>query len=245
MSVVFLDALRYPAVVSSPTPASRPRSIRRYENRKLYDPDTGRYVTLEDLGRMVAGGGEVEVVDQKTGEDLTSFTLAQVLLERVRTGASRIPRQVLTRLIRIAAGPSSAWGHWPDPQDAAGRARQEAERIVSRVLGRGGIGLDEALALRQDLGQMVHRLVAEAQTGVESRLRALLERGEGVAGRSLEALRGGLQAFEAYIDGPDAARTAPPSPPPSSRRPRAERTVKRRAGKTTERRRTKGKVRQS
>jgi polyhydroxyalkanoate synthesis repressor PhaR len=233
--------------VSPDTEAPRPRSIRRYENRKLYDAEAGRYVTLEDVGRVVAGGGEVEVVDQKTGEDLTSFTLAQVLLERVRTGASRIPRQVLTRLIRIAAGPSSAWGRWPEPQDAAGRARQEAERIVSRVLGRGGLSLDDAVALRQDLGQMVHRLVAEAQSGVESRLRGLLERGEGVAGRSLEALRGRLQAFEAYIDGP----AAPPASPARRRRP-SGRARPRRAGQPrgagrrgTKSGRTQGKVRQT
>ena len=114
--------------MSAETPSPRPRPIRRYENRKLYDAEAGRYVTLDDVARIVAAGGEVEVVDQKTGEDLTSFTLAQVLLERVRTGASRIPRQVLTRLIRVAAGPSPAWGHWPEPQEMAGRARQEAEQ---------------------------------------------------------------------------------------------------------------------
>ena len=194
-----------------------PRAIRRYGNRKLYDPAARRYVTLEDLARFVAGGREVEVVDQKTGEDLTNLTLAQALLEGVKKGASRIPRQVLTRLIRIAAGPVSAWGEWPEPQDAAGRARQETERIVSRVLGRGRLSLDEAVALRQDVGQMVHQLVAEAQSGVESRLRGLLERGEGVAGRSLEALRGGLQAFEAYIEKP--ARV--PRRRPAGRRPHA------------------------
>jgi polyhydroxyalkanoate synthesis repressor PhaR len=198
-----------------------PRAIRRYGNRKLYDPAARRYVTLEDVARIVAGGHEVEVVDQKTGEDLTNLTLAQVLLEGVRQGASRIPRQVLTRLIRIAAGPASAWGEWPDPQDAAGRARQETERIVSRVLGRGGLSLDQAVALRQDLGQMVHRLVTEAQSGVESRLRALLERGEGVAGRSLEALRGGLQAFEAYIEKPvPASRSESGEGHTGRRRPR-------------------------
>jgi polyhydroxyalkanoate synthesis repressor PhaR len=179
-----------------------PRAIRRYGNRKLYDPVAGRYVTLEDVARIVAGGHEVEVVDQKTGEDLTNLTLAQVLLEGVKQGASRVPRQVLTRLIRIAAGPASAWGEWPEPCDTAGRARQEAERIVSRVIGRGRLSLDDAVALRQDLGEMVHRLVSEAQSGVESRLRALLTRGEEVAGRSLEAFRGRLQAFEAYIEKP-------------------------------------------
>ena len=214
--------------MSLPTPA--PRAIRRYENRKLYDPEAARYVTLEDLGRMVAGGDEVEVVDQKTGEDLTSFTLAQVLLERVRTGASRIPRQVLTRLIRVTASPASGGLQWPDPQDAAGRARREAERIVAKVLAGGGLSLDQAVALRQDLGQMVHRLVAEAQTGVESRLRALLARGEGVAGRSLEALRGGLHAFEAYIEkpapGPPAApagRARPPARPRARKKTRPAR----------------------
>ena len=181
-------------------PATGPHPIRRYGNRKLYDPATRGYVTLEDLAQTVADGRDVEVVDQKTGEDLTNLTLAQVLLEGVKQGASRIPRQVLTRLIRIAAGPASAWGDWPEPQDTASRARQEAERIVSRALGRGRLSLDEAVTLRQDLGQMVHRLVGEAQSGVESRLRAVLQHGEGVAGRSLDALRGGIEAFEAYIE---------------------------------------------
>jgi len=190
--------------------ANGARLIRRYGNRKLYDTATRRYVTLEDLARLVAGGHEIEVVEQKTGEDLTSLTLAQVLLEGVKQGASRIPRQVLTRLIRIAAGPASAWGDWPEPQDTASRARQEAERIVSRVLGRGRLSLDDAVTLRQDVGQMVHRLVSEAHSGVESRLRAVLERGEGVAGRSLDALRGGIEAFEAYIETP-----IPPPPAPA------------------------------
>ena len=198
-------------------PGPAPRPIRRYGNRKLYDAAARRYVTLEDVARLVANGHDVEVVDQRTGEDLTSLTLAQVLLEGVKQGVSRIPHQVLTRLIRIASAPSSAWGEWPEPQDAASRARQEAEKIVSRVLGRGGrLSLDDALALRQDLGQMVHRLVVEAQSGVESRLRGLLEKGEGVAGRSLDALRGRIEALGAYIEKPPTAGRA-------ARRPRTPR----------------------
>jgi polyhydroxyalkanoate synthesis repressor PhaR len=202
--------------------APAPRVIRRYGNRKLYDPAARRYVTLEDLARMVAEGQEIHVLDQKTGEDLTSLTLIQVLLEGVKQGASRIPRQVLTRLIRIAAGPASAWGEWPEPQDTAGRARHEAERIVSRVIGRGRLSLDDAVALRQDVGQMVHRLVTEAQSGVETRLRTLLERGEGVAGRSLDALRGGIEAFEAYIE----KESPPPAPAPGPRKRRKRKPKK-------------------
>lgn len=195
--------------MARPNDAPAPRPIRRYGNRKLYDPAEGRYVTLEDLARMVAAGQEVEVRDQKSGEDLTNLTLAQVLLEGVKQGASRIPRQVLLRLIRIATGPAPAWGEWPEPADAAGRARKEVERRVARALGHGRLSLDDAVALRHDLGLLVHRFVAEAQSGVEARLRALLERGEGVAGRSLEALRGGIEAFGAYIEPGTTAPRAP------------------------------------
>ncbi len=188
-------------------PATVVRQIRRYGNRKLYDPQARRYVTLDDLSALITRGQELCVVDQKTGEDLTNPTLAQVLVEEMKRGASRIPRQVLTRLIRLASGPPSAWSRWPEPQDAAGRARQEAERIVSRLLGRGRLSLDEAVALRHELGQVVHRLVSEAQAGVEGRLRARVEKGEDVAGRSLEALRGRFEAFGSYLA---PAATVPP-----------------------------------
>ena len=66
------------------------------------------------------------------------------------------------------------------------------------------------MALRHDLGQMVHRLVAEAQAGVETRLRSLFEKGEGVAGRSLEVIQGRLEAIESYIEKPRPS--APPAP---------------------------------
>ena len=174
---------------------SGPRTIKRYGNRKLYDPASGRYVTLSELAALVAGGQELEVLDQKTGDDLTNLTLAQALLDGVRQGASRLPRQVLTRLIRIAAAPKALGGEWPGPEEVAGRARSEAERLVAGLLGRGRLSLDDAVALRHELGQLVQRLVSDAQSGVESRLRGLLARGEEAAERSLGALRGRIETY--------------------------------------------------
>jgi len=174
---------------------SGPRTIKRYGNRKLYDPASGRYVTLSELAALVAGGQELEVLDQKTGDDLTNLTLAQALLDGVRQGASRLPRQVLTRLIRIAAAPKALAGEWPGPEEVAGRARSEVERLVAGLLGRGRLSLDDAVALRHELGQLVQRLVSDAQSGVESRLRGLLARGEEAAERSLGALRGRIETY--------------------------------------------------
>jgi polyhydroxyalkanoate synthesis repressor PhaR len=197
------------------------RTIKRYGNRKLYDPAARRYITLSELARLVARGEDVRVLEQPSGADLTNFTLAQALLESVRQGASRIPHQVLTRLIRIAAGPPAGWGAWPEPQDAAGRARRETEQLVSRLLGTGRLSLDDAVALRHDLSELVHRLVSEAQSGVETSLRGLLSRGEEAAGRSLDALRGKLEAYiEKPSSNPRPRGSAVRKPRARSRRPR-------------------------
>jgi polyhydroxyalkanoate synthesis repressor PhaR len=173
--------------------------IKRYENRKLYDPGARKYVTLEDLGRLVAEGGELRVVDQKTGEDLTNLVLAQVLLEGIKERTAEIPRQVLTRLIRLAARPA-AWGEQA-VHDVAAHARAEAERIVSGFVAKGRLTLDEAVAVRQEIAGSVQRLVADAQEALESRFRGLFERpAPGGALASLRALEEKLLAFEHVLE---------------------------------------------
>ena len=81
------------------TPAV-PYVIKRYSNRKLYDPQSSRYVTLDDLKQLIRDGSELRVEDAATGEDLTSVTLAQVLLEGERTHQNALPVNVLHQLIK-------------------------------------------------------------------------------------------------------------------------------------------------
>src|SRR3954452_22604109 len=57
-------------------------SIRRYPNRRLYDRQSRRYITLQDLEDLVKEGKKIEVRDSRTGEDLTRAILTQILLER-------------------------------------------------------------------------------------------------------------------------------------------------------------------
>jgi polyhydroxyalkanoate synthesis repressor PhaR len=200
--------------------ANGSRTITRYSNRKLYDASTRRYVTLPELARLVARGEQVVVIDRATGADLTNLALAQALLESVREGASRIPRQALRQLIRLTSGPASGWGEWPEPDETARRARVEAERLVARLLAAGRLSLDDAVALRHGLSEVVQRLMREAQDGIESRLRSLLERGGAVAGRSLGALRGRLGA---HVDPPSEAAPERRKSGPKRRRRRSGR----------------------
>lgn len=72
--------------------------VKKYSNRRLYDTEESRYITLEELAEKVRSGSDVQVVDAKSGEDLTQATLTQIILE---TSAKLLPVHLLTRLIRM------------------------------------------------------------------------------------------------------------------------------------------------
>lgn len=208
--------------------------IRRYENRKLYHAAARKYVTLQDLARMVAEGVEIRVVDQKSGEDLTTLVLAQVVLEGIKERTAEIPRQVLTRLIRLAAKPA-AWADWTSAQEVAGKAKAEAERIVSGFIAKGRLTLDEAVAVRQEIAGSVQRMVADAHDALENRFRALFERpAAGGALASLRTLESKLLAFEHVLEpetpaGKDGGRpeAVPDAEEPGPRSGRARRARRR------------------
>jgi len=205
--------------VKSAAPPAAERLIRRYDNRKLYDVQARRYVTLDDLSRLIGGGTEVRVVEQRTGEDITTVVLAQVVLEGIKQRTATIPHHVLSRLIRLGAGKAGAITEWLDPHEASTRARHEAERIVSGLVTRGRLTLDEALALRQDIAGSAQRLVAEAQAGVQARLRRVLEtdKEQGVA-PALQALKERLSTFEDLLAPPRAPARRRPLPARKSRK---------------------------
>ena len=77
--------------------------IKRYANRKLYDPQESQYVTLEELAEMIRAGKEISVIDVTTGEDLTSVVLAQILLEKERQHQTALPTGFLHQLIQHGA----------------------------------------------------------------------------------------------------------------------------------------------
>ncbi|WNG29677.1 transcriptional regulator [Cystobacter fuscus] len=80
-------------------PAKEPKVIKRYTNRKLYDTVESRYVTLDEIAAMIKEGVEVQIVDNKTKEDLTSVTLAQIIFEEEKK-RNRMPLTVLREIIR-------------------------------------------------------------------------------------------------------------------------------------------------
>ncbi len=74
--------------------------VKKYSNRRLYDTDQSRYITLDELAERIRGGDDVRVVDAKTGDDLTQPVLAQIILES-RGAAKLLPATLLAQLIRM------------------------------------------------------------------------------------------------------------------------------------------------
>ena len=74
--------------------------VKRYSNRKLYDTQESRYVTLEEIEEMIRTGKEIQVVDAASGEDLTSVTLTQIILESERNHRASLPSAFLHQLIK-------------------------------------------------------------------------------------------------------------------------------------------------
>ena len=74
--------------------------IKRYANRKLYNTETSRYITLRGVGELLDRGEEVRVVDNETGEDITQVALSQILVDNKRSRATpsdTLLTQILSR----------------------------------------------------------------------------------------------------------------------------------------------------
>lgn len=78
----------------------KPLLIKRYASRRLYNTETSDYVTLEDIAGFIRDGREVQIVDLKSGDDLTRQYLLQIIAEHESRGDNVLPVNVLNDLVR-------------------------------------------------------------------------------------------------------------------------------------------------
>ena len=78
----------------------KPLLIKRYASRRLYNTETSDYVTLEDIAGFIRAGREVQIIDLKSGDDLTRQYLLQIIAEHEAKGDNVLPLAVLTDLVR-------------------------------------------------------------------------------------------------------------------------------------------------
>jgi len=162
-----------PTSESEPSAAGRePKVIKRYTNRKLYDTVESRYVTLDEIAEMIKAGAEVKIVDNRTKDDLTSVTLAQIIFEEEKK-TSKMSLETLRDMIRHGGEVAQRLveGTQAELRGRVEAVRAAAEQRVQSILTSGQRTSDRA----KELVQASQEAVTALQKRVDERVRSAVE----------------------------------------------------------------------
>lgn len=205
-----------------------PRNVVRYRNRKLYEPKERRFVTIHDLAHTVATGGHVEVLDSDTGANITAKILSRALASekaavpastaaitrilRASSEAAETVADVVERVggtnmaasMRRVATPERLAETFSPVTRRLEDARQEVERIVARLVGRGSLTWEEGTRLKNDVGAVFRDSLSDVLGRVRDLTARLLPGASAELSREISDLKNRIDQLEAL-----AARTFP------------------------------------
>jgi polyhydroxyalkanoate synthesis repressor PhaR len=122
--------------------------VKRYPNRKLYNTDAKRYVTLDQLAELIHAGEEGQISDHHTGEDLTAVTLTQIIFEQEKKQGGYLPRSVLTGLIQSGGQTlANLRKSLASPLDLFHHVDLEIDRRIKSLIEQGKIPAEEGKQL--------------------------------------------------------------------------------------------------
>jgi polyhydroxyalkanoate synthesis repressor PhaR len=164
-------------------------TIKKYANRRLYDTESSSYVTLDRLAQMIREGRDFEVLDAKTGDDITHQVLTQIIVEEeARGGAMLLPAGFLRQIIGMYG--NSMQGMVPQYLESAMASFQKNQAAFRDTFG-ANIFADIAKRNMELFGQFTSGSAAAKQSAPEA--------GQS-SGDDVEALRAELEALKAKVD---------------------------------------------
>ena len=113
---------------------TEPRVIKRYANRKLYDMQESCYITHDEIANLVKGGEDVQIIDNKTKEDLTTLTLTQILFREEKMQRKGLPLHALRGILQ--SGGDFIQRQITDPLQTLRDEAEETVRTISHVFRR-------------------------------------------------------------------------------------------------------------
>ena len=216
---------------------SEVRTIKRYSNRKLYDLTESRYVTLQEVAGFLQEGYEVQIIDNRTKEDITSVTLAQILYEQEKSKKSGLDLGTLKGIIvssgellqKKIATPVRAFKG--EAEKTMSSFREEAEKKVTNLKEQAErmgklfshpreVG-EEARAAVVEITQATQATLDDFSKGLDERFRQLMRfSGQAETEHSAELL-GKLTSFEKRLAALEK-KVAKLTKPASKRTPRTK-----------------------
>ena len=162
-------------------------TIKKYANRRLYDTESSSYITLDRLAAMIREGRDFEVVDAKTGEDITHQVLTQIIVDEESRGSTMLPVNFLRQLIGLYGGQMQ--GAVPQYLEAAMDAFSKNQQAMAGAFG------PNMFADMAKRNMAMFEEAAQTLTGKKGKAEA----SDG-SGEELAKLKAELAALQAKVD---------------------------------------------
>ena len=166
-------------------------TIKKYANRRLYDTESSSYITLDRLAAMIREGREFEVLDAKSGDDITRQVLTQIIVDEESRGSTMLPVNFLRQLIGLYGG--SMQGAVPAYLDAAMDAFKTNQNAMRDALTANPLA---------DLAKRNMAMFEDATAALRPKVKATEPVGTQAAGGAseIEKLRAELAALQAKVE---------------------------------------------
>jgi polyhydroxyalkanoate synthesis repressor PhaR len=184
--------------------------IKRYPNRKLYNTEAKKYITLDGIAKLIRNGEEVVVVDHTTDEDLTAVTLTQIIFEQEKKKGGFLPKSVLTGLVQAGGDTLNTLRRSLSvPLDLIHQVDNEIERRLQVLISKGELAKDEGANLRDKLLSIGFQQSSETTEAQD--FSSLLSQHGVPTQRDIDRLNEQLEALSKQLDGVlENKRTAVP-----------------------------------
>jgi polyhydroxyalkanoate synthesis repressor PhaR len=178
------------------------RTIKRYANRKLYDTETSRYVTLDHVLELIRSGEDVRVIDNRTGNDISRETMAQIILRLEKSGQEPDRSGALRDL--ITRGRDSVKDALKRSLDVSkgfvSQVEESVDAVVKRLTERGLVTPDEAKALVQSLVAQAGRHAERLEAMLDERINVALTRLNIPTAAEVEEMRRAVEELSRKVE---------------------------------------------
>jgi polyhydroxyalkanoate synthesis repressor PhaR len=164
-------------------------TIKKYANRRLYDTESSSYITLDRLAAMIREGRDFEVVDAKSGEDITHQVLTQIIVDEESRGSTLLPVNFLRQLIGLYGGQMQ--GAVPPYLEAAMEAFQKNQQAMAGAFGPG---------MFADLAKRNMAMFEEAASAMTGKKKAATAGSDAGPADEIAKLKAELAALQAKVD---------------------------------------------
>ncbi|MBW1899722.1 MAG: hypothetical protein JRI61_11770 [Deltaproteobacteria bacterium] len=150
--------------------------IKKYVNRKMYDTTDKKYISMDELSKLIKSGGEVSIIDNKTGDDLTTSIVSQLIARDKKSKDKVISSKVLVQLLRKGGDTLTDYAKkyislW---QGALTLAEDEVDRLVNLLVKDKEISRAEGSNLKKEITGYTDSLKNWIRENIDRRINEVL-----------------------------------------------------------------------